>query len=74
MCVQALAPQLFGLDRARAILEWEAMQGTAPASRAVVASTTGGFITFAVTAGRRPASHFHLKAGPLIDARHPYRV
>src|SRR5947208_12509999 len=29
MCLQAIAANLFGLERARAIMEWETMQGTA---------------------------------------------
>ena len=29
MCLQAIAANLFGIERARAIMEWEAMQGTA---------------------------------------------
>ena len=34
MCLQTLAANLFGFERARAIMEWEAMQGTrAPARR-----------------------------------------
>jgi hypothetical protein len=52
--MQALAATLFGPDRARAILEWETMQGTALLRvGAAVALAAGGFIAFAVT-GRRP--------------------
>jgi hypothetical protein len=29
MCLQAIAANLFGIERARTIMEWEAMQGTA---------------------------------------------
>lgn len=29
MCLQAIAASLFGIERAQAIMEWEAMQGTA---------------------------------------------
>ena len=54
MCLQALAATLFGLERARAIMEWEAMQGTALLrAGAVVALATGGFVAFAVT--KRPS-------------------
>jgi hypothetical protein len=54
MCAQGLAATLFGPDRARAILEWEAMQGTALLRvGAAVALATGGFVAFAVT-GHRP--------------------
>src|SRR5713101_6464979 len=54
MCLQAIAANLFGLERARAIMEWEAMQGTALLrAGAVVALATGGFVAFAVT--RRPS-------------------
>jgi hypothetical protein len=50
MCLQALAATLFGLDRARAIMEWEAMQGTALLrAGALVALASGGFVAFAVT-------------------------
>ena len=56
MCMQGLAAALFGPDRARAILEWEAMQGTALLRvGAAVALATGGFVAFAVS-GRRPKS------------------
>ena len=55
VCMQGLAAQLFGLDRARAILEWESMHTAFLRAGAVVALATGGFIAFAVTAGRRPA-------------------
>jgi hypothetical protein len=54
MCMQGLAATLFGPDRARAILEWETMQGTALLRvGAAVALASGGFVAFAVT-GRRP--------------------
>jgi hypothetical protein len=54
MCMQALAAMLLGPDRARAVLEWEAMQGTALLRvGAAVALAAGGFIAFAVS-GRRP--------------------
>jgi hypothetical protein len=50
MCLQALAANLFGLERARAIMEWEAMQATVLLrTGALVALAAGGFIAFAVT-------------------------
>jgi hypothetical protein len=56
MCMQGLAATLLGPDRARAILEWEVMQGTALLRvGAAVALASGGFIAFAVT-GHRPKS------------------
>ena len=54
MCMQALAATLLGPDRARAVLEWETMQGTALLRvGAAVALAAGGFIAFAVS-GHRP--------------------
>src|SRR5580700_11949182 len=54
MCLQALAANLFGIERARTIMEWEAMQGSALLrTGAVVALASGGFVAFAVT--RRPS-------------------
>ena len=56
VCMQGLAATLFGPDRARAILEWEAAQGTALLrAGAAVAITGWSFVAFAVT-GHRPAS------------------
>ena len=56
MCMQALTATLLGPDRARAVLEWEAMQGTALLRvGAAVALAAGGFVAFAVT-GHRPQS------------------
>ena len=56
VCMQGLSAALLGPDRARAILEWEAMQGTALLRvGAAVALAAGGFVAFAVT-GRRPNS------------------
>jgi hypothetical protein len=54
VCLQGLAGTLFfGLERARAIMEWEAMQGTALLRvGAVVALAAGGFVAFAVA--KRP--------------------
>ena len=54
MCMQALAATLLGPDRARAVLEWETIQGTALLRvGAAVAVAAGAFITFAVS-GNRP--------------------
>jgi hypothetical protein len=54
MCLQALAATLFGLERARTIMEWESMQGTALLrAGAGVALATGVFVAFAVT--KRPS-------------------
>src|SRR4051794_5691561 len=54
MCLQAIAANLFGIERARAIMEWEATQGTALLrAGAVVALAAGGFVAFAVT--KRPS-------------------
>jgi hypothetical protein len=56
VCMQGLSAALLGPDRARAILEWETMQGTALLRvGAAVALATGGFVAFAVT-GHRPQS------------------
>jgi hypothetical protein len=56
MCMQALAATLLGPDRARAVLEWETMQGTALLRvGAAVALATGCFLAFTVS-GRRPKS------------------
>ena len=56
VCMQGISAALFGPDRARAILEWEAMQGTALLRvGAAVALATGGFVAFAVS-GHRPDS------------------
>ena len=49
MCMQGLAATLFGPDRARAILEWEATHTALLRVGAVVALAAGGFIAFAVT-------------------------
>ena len=50
MCMQALAAALLGPDRARAVLEWETMQGTALLRvGAAVALGVGCFLAFAVS-------------------------
>ncbi|SRR6266550_5630483 len=54
MCMQALSATLLGPDRARAILEWETTHTALLRAGAVVAVAAGGFLVFAVAAGRRP--------------------
>jgi hypothetical protein len=51
VCLQGLAANFLGLERARAILEWEAMHPALLGAGAVVALVAGGFIAFAVTKG-----------------------
>ena len=54
MCMQALAATVLGPDRARAVLEWEAVQATALLRvGAAVALAIGCFLAFAVS-GHRP--------------------
>jgi hypothetical protein len=54
--VAGLATPLFGVERARAIFDWEATQGTALIRvGAGLVLAIGGFIAFAVAAGLRPA-------------------
>jgi hypothetical protein len=48
MCAQGLAATLLGLDRAQAILEWEAMHPVLLRAGATVALASGAFIAFAV--------------------------
>ena len=55
MCLQAVAANLFGIERARAIMEWEAMQGTTfLRAGAAVALASGVFVVFAFT--KRPSA------------------
>lgn len=54
MCMQALSATLLGPDRARAILEWETTHTALLRAGAVVAVAAGGFLVFAVAAGRPP--------------------
>ena len=62
--VAGLLTPLFGLERARAIVDWEATQGAALVRvGAGLALVIGSFIAFAIAAGRRPAED------PLKDAR-----
>ena len=54
--VAGLTTPLFGVERARAIVNWEATQGTALLRvGAGLALALGGFIAFALAACRRPA-------------------
>ena len=49
VCLQGLSATLLGLDRARAVMEWEGMQGSALLrAGAAVALASGCFIVFAV--------------------------
>ena len=55
VCLQGLAATLLGLDHARAIMEWEGMQGNVLLrAGAAVALASGGFIVFAAT--QRPSA------------------
>ena len=54
MCMQGLTATLLGPNRARAVLEWETMRGTALLRvGAAVALATGAFMAFAVSGHRR---------------------
>jgi len=54
--IAGLVTPLFGVERTRAIVDWEATQGTALVRvGAGLAVAIGSFIAFAVAAGRRPA-------------------
>jgi len=56
VCMQGFTAALLGPDHARAVLEWETMQGTALLRvGAAIALAAGSFIAFAVT-GHRPKS------------------
>jgi len=48
MCLQALTANLLGLERARAVMEWEAIHTTLLRAGAVVALVASGFIAYAV--------------------------
>lgn len=53
VCMQGLAASVFGPERARAILEWETMQGIAVLrAGAAVAIAGWSFVAFAVTSPR----------------------
>jgi hypothetical protein len=49
VCAQGLAAALLGVDRARAILEWEAIHTLLARIGAIVALGTGSFIAFTLT-------------------------
>lgn len=52
VCLQGLSATLLGLDHARAIMEWEGMQGSALLrAGAAMALVSGAFIMFAVKRG-----------------------
>src|SRR5262249_17431303 len=54
MCLQGLTATVLGPGHARAVMEWETMQGTAVLRvGAAVALVAGGFMAFAMT-GSRP--------------------
>ena len=55
MCAQGVAATVFGLDRAQAILEWEAMHTALLRAGAMVALASGGFIAFAVSKPPSPS-------------------
>ncbi|HEY3442976.1 MAG TPA: hypothetical protein VGK29_19605 [Paludibaculum sp.] len=48
MCLQGISANILGLERARVILEWEAVHSGLLRAGAMVALVTGGFIAFAV--------------------------
>ena len=53
MCVQGLSATVMGPDHARAVMEWETMQGAALLRvGAAVALAAGGFLAFAVISTR----------------------
>jgi hypothetical protein len=54
--VAGLITPLFGVERSRAVLNWEVAQGTALLrATAVLVLAIGGFLAFAVSNVRRPA-------------------
>src|SRR5579863_2794822 len=54
MCLQALVATVLGIERARAVMEWEGMQGSALLrAGAAVALASGCFMAFAVA--KRPS-------------------
>jgi hypothetical protein len=55
MCLQALTATVLGIERARAIMEWEGRQGNALLrAGAVIALASGSFIAFAIA--KKPSS------------------
>ena len=54
--VAGLMTPLFGVERSRAVMAWETSYGNAPIrAGAALAVVLGGFLAFAVAAGRRRA-------------------
>ena len=54
--VAGLVTPLFGVERTRVVLDWEAAQGTSfIRAVAVLPLALGSFLAFAVATGRRPA-------------------
>ena len=54
--VAGLMTPIFGVERSRAVMAWETSYGNAPIrAGAALAVALGGFLAFAVAAGRRPA-------------------
>ena len=49
VCLQGIAATVFGVDRAQAILEWEAQHTTLLRAGAGIALVTGCFVAFAVS-------------------------
>ena len=76
MCMQGLAATLvFGPDRARAIQEWETMQGHALLRLgAAVALASGGVMAFALTGRRRPTAAVDLFSDPVHIQKAPVKV
>jgi hypothetical protein len=57
MCMQGIAAPVMGPDHARAVMEWETMQGTAILRvGAAVALAAGVFLAFAVTGSPKRAA------------------
>ena len=55
--IAGLATPLFGVERARAVLDWEAAQGTVLIrAMAGFVLAIGGFLAFAVSGGHRPVN------------------
>ena len=58
MCLQAVTATVLGPDRARAVMEWETVQGTAILRvGAAVALAAGAFMVFALTGSRPTDAH-----------------
>ena len=73
MCLQALTAALARPERARAILEWEVMRGTAALRvGAAAALVAGSFVAFAVT-GRRPSARSKTSDRPGDESKSGHR-